>query len=140
MKNLLSFVLVGASLLVASAAQAQEIRVRADIPFAFVLADKVYPAGVYAVETAMANTNALYIHSWGGANPALLLTNQHTSFEPSRQSKLVFNRVGKTYFLSQVWVAGSAVGREFPKSRGEVELARNVAKAETVAVAANISH
>jgi hypothetical protein len=135
-----SLLVVAAALVLGSAAYAQEVNLRAKIPFAFTLGDKLYPAGEYAVQTVMANTDSLYIKNEAQANPALLLTNQNTSFEPSKQSKLVFHRVGKTYFLYQVWVAGSTVGREFPKGRREMELALNGTKTETVIVAANIAH
>jgi len=135
-----TLLVAAAALILGSAAYAQEVNLRAKIPFAFTLGDKVYPAGEYAVQTVMANTDSLYIKNEAQAKPALLLTNQNTSFEPSKQSKLVFHRVGKTYFLYQVWVAGSTVGREFPKSHGEMELAQNGAKSETVIVAANITH
>jgi len=135
-----SLLVAVAALILGSVAHAQEVNLRAKVPFDFVLRDKMYPAGEYALQTVLANTDSLYIKNEGGAKPALLLTDPQTAPEPTKQSKLLFHRVGKTYFLYQVWVTGSSVGREFPKSHGEMELARNGANAETVTVAANISH
>ncbi len=43
---------------------------------------------------------------------------------------LVFHRYGNTYFLSQVWMAGSSVGREMRKTRQERAIER-----ERIAVA-----
>ena len=53
---------------------------------------------------------------------------------------LVFQRMGDSYFLYQVWTAGNSLGREFPMSKKEVQLAKNYSKPELVIVAANISH
>jgi hypothetical protein len=42
---------------------------------------------------------------------------------PQAKSKLVFHRYDNRYFLTQVWTAGSARGRELPKSAKEKEQA-----------------
>lgn len=47
--------------------------------------------------------------------------------EKTGKYELVFNRYGKTHFLSQVWT-GSTRGRELPKSRAERDLARQFGK------------
>jgi len=135
-----TLLVAAAALILGSAAYAQEVNVRARVPFDFVLGEKVYPAGEYAVQTVMANNYSLYIKNEGGAKPALLLTDPHTASEPANQTKLVFHRMGDTYFLYQVWVAGSSVGREFPRSRTETQMAQNGAKAETVIIAAHRTH
>jgi len=135
-----TMLVAAAALTLGSAAYAQKVNVRAMVPFEFVLGDKVYPAGEYAVQSVMTNNDSLYIKNEEGAKPALLLTDPHTAPEPANQTKLVFHRLGTTYFLYQVWVAGSEVGREFPRSRRETRMALNGAKAETVIVAANIIH
>jgi hypothetical protein len=44
------------------------------------------------------------------------------------ESKLVFNRYGDHYFLSQIWEAGDNAGRELMKSREERQLERELAK------------
>jgi hypothetical protein len=48
--------------------------------------------------------------------------------------------LGDNYFLYQVWTEGSSLGREFPMSKAEVQLAKNNSKPDLVIVAANISH
>jgi len=40
-------------------------------------------------------------------------------------SKLVFHSLGGRYFLSEIWTAGYDQGRQLPKSRMEVQLAKN---------------
>ena len=62
--------------------------------------------------------------------------------EPKTESKLIFNRYGDRYFLSQVWTAGNSSGRQLLKSDREKEMAQ-VAKNETkgqVTLIASLSH
>lgn len=135
-----------AALAFGSAAYAQELNVRAKVPFEFVLGDKLYPAGEYNLQTvAAANNLSVYIRSVYPKNelkpePALALTNLQTAATPAKRTELVFHRMGNSYFLYQVWVAGSEVGREFRRSNSETRMAMNGTKAETVLVAANIAH
>jgi hypothetical protein len=132
------------ALVFGSAAYAQEINVRARVPFDFVLGDKTYSAGQYAVETASDNTFFLSVKNID-AKKAQGLTLSYPCFSsqptgPANQGKLVFHRVGGKYFLFRVWVGGSAVGREFPAPPRETEMAMNGLKTETVMVAANAVH
>lgn len=135
--------LASAVLVFSSAAHAQEINLRARVPFAFVVGDKVYPAGEYAVQTAMANTYVLSIKSQDrtthGLTESFLCISSNPAI-PANQTKLVFHRMGNTYFLYRVWVGGSTVGREFPRSHGQTERAMNGSKTEIVIVAANLAH
>lgn len=140
MKNLLSLALVGASLLVVSAAQAQEIRVKAEIPFDFVVGNRAYSAGAYEISPAMKDTSALLLEDESNAKRAVTLSNACESNGPATGTKMVFHRVGDTYFLYQIWIEGRSSGREFPKSKTETLLARNGDKSEDVIVAANLLH
>jgi len=135
MKNLTWKIMIAAALLFGSTAYAQEVNVRAKVPFDFVMGDKVYPAGEYAMRTVAANNYSLYIRNDSGANPALLFTDPQSASKPEKQSKLVFHHIGNSYFLFQVWVKGSDVGRQFPMSSGEKELISKGVKAEAVIVA-----
>lgn len=134
-----TLLVAAAALAFGATAQAQEVNLRAKVPFDFVLGDKTYPAGEYALQTVMANDYSLYIKSQEKAKPALLVTDVQTASTPAKHSELIFHRMGNTYFLYQVWVAGSEVGREFPRSKEEIRMANNGSKAETVTVAANIA-
>jgi hypothetical protein len=135
--------LATATLVFGSAAYAQEINVRARLPFAFVVGDKVYPAGEYVLQTATANTNFLSIKNADkttqGLIPSYLCASTKPA-SPANQAKLVFHHMGNTYFLFRLWVGGSAVGREFPRSHLETQMAMNESKTETVVVAANLAH
>jgi hypothetical protein len=94
----------------------------------------------HAVQTVIANNYSLYIKGKAEAKPALILTDPQASSEPAKHTVLIFHRMGNTYFLYQVWVAGSEVGREFPRSQTETQMAMNGTKPEKVSVAANVIH
>lgn len=138
-----TMLLAAAALVFGSAAYAQEVNIRAKVPFNFVVGDKAYPAGEYAVQTAMANTYFLSIKNEDktvqGLTPSHLCISSKPA-SPANQGKLVFHRVGNRYFLYRVWIGDRTVGREFPRSHRETEMATNEPKTETVIAAANIIH
>src|SRR5215470_1041264 len=118
-------------------ARAQE-PVRVTIPFAFTADDKVLPAGEYRVEKAAQGSLALMIRRIDGSEGMFVTASATASSEPQKTSKLIFHRYGNQYFLSQVWVAGYAQGRQLRKSAKEKEqtlLARNVTREEVTIVA-----
>jgi hypothetical protein len=61
---------------------------------------------------------------------AFISTNAAVSNMPQSESKLVFNRYGDRYFLSQVWSEGNSQGRQLLKTAREKEIAQT-AKIET---------
>ena len=138
--NRLRSAFLGLGLLLAvSAAQAQETRVKASIPFDFVVGNQILPAGEYMVSSLGSTNEALVIRS-DDSKPAILsLTNSCTSSKPSDTSKLVFHHLAGRYFLSQVWAAGNSGGRQLPTSRIEVQLAKNNNARDEVALAASLT-
>ena len=130
---------VGA-LLLSSAAFAQEINVQAKVPFDFMVGDKLYPAGQYSVQNVIPDHHVLRLRNGASRGSTYILHHPASSPVPAKQTQLVFHRVGNTYFLYQVQVAGSALGREFQRSHAETELARNATETETVIIAANPIH
>ena len=127
-------------LLAVSAAQAQEPRVKANIPFDFVVGDRVLPAGEYHVSAMGASGQAIAILSEDRKAKALILTSACESSGPSKSSKLVFHAIGGRYFLSQVWTEGYSQGRQLRESKAEIELAKNGARSKDLVLAANRSH
>jgi len=126
-------------LLAVSAAQAQEARVKANIPFDFVVGDRVMPAGEYIVAPAGSLGQAITISSTSGSSD-IALTSACASSGLSKNTKLVFHALAGRYFLSQVWVEGYAQGRQFRTSKLEVRLAKNSDAAKDFVIAANITH
>ena len=109
--------------------QAQET-LRANIPFDFVAGNTSLPAGEYLVEASGPTHTLLLIDRKDAISSAFINTNAAVSAVPQSESKLVFNRFGDRYFLSQVWTAGYSTGRQLMKTAREKEIALT-AKIET---------
>jgi hypothetical protein len=113
-------------------AQTKEGDVTADVPFAFVVAGKTLPAGHYIVSH---QNDSLRIHD--RENQGMFVPT-HSSQRPEHEnaSKLVFHRYGDTYFLSEIWVGGNALGRVLFTTKAEHELAERGAERELAEVRA----
>jgi len=94
-----------------------------DIPFDFVAAQATLPAGEYRVSRNVPTQGAVRLVSSKGSS-AVCLTTGIQSNRPSKTAKLVFNRYGSHYFLSQVWDQGNATGHVLRPSKAEREIAR----------------
>jgi hypothetical protein len=106
-------------------AQAQEPLV-VNIPFDFVAGNTQMPAGEYSVKTLGPTNAMILIARKDSAASAFINTNAAVTSEPKTESKLIFDRYGDRYFLSQVWTAGNACGRQLLKSTREKEMAQTV--------------
>jgi hypothetical protein len=126
--------------LAVSAAQAQQPRVRANIPFDFVVGDRVLPAGEYMVSPAGSSTAAVAILSEDGTDNALVMTSACASSGPSKSTKLVFHARAGRYFLSQIWVQGYDQGRQLRTSKSEIQLAKNGDAPKEFVLAANLTN
>lgn len=111
----------------------------AQVPFEFVVANKIVPAGKCLVQTATMNAPTL---------PTLVIRNVGTGvslFSPSSQIEtkeaagaytLVFNKQGDQYFLRGIKLEGSRITYRLPESKAEAELrARNVPASEEIVLA-----
>ena len=140
MRNSRSILLALTVLLLATAAQAQTTNVNASIPFAFVVGDHAYPAGEYTVKSMSQGSAAIRIDNADESEKGITLSTACSKGQAADGTTLVFQRMGDSYFLYQIWTEGSSSGREFPKSKTQVQLAKNYSKPELVIVAANIAH
>lgn len=136
MKNLLSILFALAAILLAPAAQAQQKGIRADVPFDFIVGNRAYPAGEYMLKSTINDNGILRLENVQEVSAVFISSNPCSESTPSKQTKLVFHRMAGRYFLYQVWTEGNLTGREFPKSRIEVQLAQNHEKSDVVIVAA----
>jgi hypothetical protein len=140
MKNLLGFVLIGASLLSASAAQAQQYRVKADVPFDFVIGNQAHKAGSYDIERLSQTDSVLMVDSASERKATIVNVIPCSEAAWAKTTKLIFHRSGDTYFLYRVWIEGRQFGSEFPTPKMETRLAKNGTKSEEVIVAAVLQH
>jgi len=115
----------GVALLVAASVYAQgsqNLNVR--VPFGFHVGNSMLPSGEYTVYTDV-SPNVLRLRSADSKSSAMIITIPLQTFGTSSQGKLVFNKYGDEYFLSQVWKAGSNTGSELRKTQRETEVAAN---------------
>jgi hypothetical protein len=98
---------------------------RAEVPFAFVVSNRLLPAGEYSV--TQSGRGVLKIE---GANRAVLALAWYAQSKTvAGEAKLVFDRIGDHYFLSQIWEPRNDAGVQIPKCKMERELnKRNLAR------------
>jgi len=105
-------------------ALAQSVQVTATIPFEFVAHMKSLPAGEYAVSTISGLPGILAIRSQTTHESAVFFCVGVEGSQSEQQPRLVFQRYGDQYYLSQVWTY-SQQGNELLKTRAERELAKS---------------
>ena len=136
-RQIVSLLGVLALLLVAACANAQGVNVKANVPFDFTIGKSSLPAGAYNIQSlATATGSVLAIRGENAAKNMLASANNAETLNPSPNSRLVFHRYGDQYFLSQIWLQGEKVGRQFRISRREAEMAKSVQTSEDVIVLA----
>ena len=139
MKALRSMALGFGLLLITAAANAQGVNLRANIPFDFVAGNQNLPAGEYVVQPWVTGGAILTIRNSDGNKAASSVTYACGGGNAPEKTELIFHRVGRMYFLSQVQVEGHSDGSQLPKSRTEAEaqVASNQ-KAENVVIFAEV--
>ena len=114
---------------VSTQGQSLAYRIKAEIPFDFIVGDKKLPAGTYSVGRVSQNfgDTVLAITGDDGRTKAIRLSSSAQRLHPIDQATLVFHHSGDQYFLFQVWSAGATTGRQFPRSRTEIEIRKTLA-------------
>lgn len=140
--TVLAVTILSATLAVALA-QAQDAgNMSVTIPFDFAVSGKIIPAGDYHLRRSLMGTSVVMQLRNSNNEEAVFLPQTHPlqRIDIQKESKLVFNRYGNQYFLSQVWIAGRSTGEELSKTSRERslqrELARREVKPERIAIAA----
>ena len=110
-------------------AQAQDALV-VNIPFDFMAGNRNLPAGEYSVKVSQSDARIVLIERKDATAAMFIGTNTVVANTIQSESKLVFNRYGDRYFLSQVWNEGNSRGRQLMKTAREKEIAQT-AKIET---------
>jgi len=131
-------VILAVAMVLGSTAHAQSVKIRAQVPFDFVLGDKVYPAGEYVIQALTDDSHGLLIRNRTTKVSTMTLSYPATSIAAAKQTALEFHRLGNTYFIYQAKFEGSPTSRQFPRSHTESKMAMMQTKPETVIVAANI--
>src|SRR5205807_2934375 len=126
-RQIVSLLGVFGLLLVAACANAQSLKVTANVPFNFVVDKATLPAGAYSIESiSSAASSTLLIQNSDARIQMAVLPNSAQSLNASESTRLVFHRYADHYFLAQIWVSGNTSGRQFRMSSREAELANNI--------------
>jgi hypothetical protein len=135
-----SLAVILAILAVTGMAAAQTIgtsTIVAKVPFEFVVANKIVPAGEYKVQAATMDGKSLVIRNFDAKVSLFASTSRTKSEEIASNYTLVFSRYGNSYFLSGVKVEGSNMMYQLMPSKAESELrARNQTAVEETLLAA----
>lgn len=114
--------------LTAMQAGAQDRIVTADIPFEFTVCKEQLPAGKYRIEPfSRSNPSIMIFRSLDNHSVEIACTRDVQGTKLSGKGKLIFNRYGNQYFLSEIWFAGEPTGSEVLKSEREEALLRELA-------------
>jgi len=120
-----------AGLLMAGDALAQTHQVRVDVPFSFVVGNKMLPAGNYRIDSVSGRvpTNQVLIQNTDQPRVAVLVQTSDEPFTQSwgvaTQSRLVFDQFGDEHFLREIRGPLAAVNAEIPISTAERKVRRN---------------
>jgi hypothetical protein len=124
MKKILGASMTLVMLLVATSfgKTANEARIKAVIPFDFSVEKQVLPAGTYVVTQVRDGLYQIQREDRHGAMASMQTTALGGPTSTNNDTKLIFNKYGDQYFLSQFWASGQPEGRAVLKSHSEREL------------------
>ncbi|HLE63076.1 MAG TPA: hypothetical protein VI750_08060 [Pyrinomonadaceae bacterium] len=89
----------------------------ANIPFSFTVCREQLPAGKYKVRPiTSASTNLLLVRNEDNRSAEIVCTQDIHSTRLVSPGKLIFNRYGDQYFLSELWFPGEKTGNQLVKS------------------------
>ena len=101
----------------AGAQSGTAVKLKCEVPFAFVSGDRTMGAGQYSVEIKQAQVRFLDAQ---GHPVQVVVSNPQQDSSREEQPRLVFHQYGGTYFLWQIWTREHKV--DFRMSRTEYNL------------------
>jgi hypothetical protein len=124
-RNLITILsLVVMSLLLNAAGAYAQSYAKANVPFAFNLGTAQLPAGTYEVKVISQSPYVIMIQN--RETMATAVSNARSDGPGNTKSKLVFDRIGNQYFLTEVWNGLGADGMIVPTSKHEKELKKEL--------------
>ncbi len=120
----------------ASAQLSSGSKIVAQVPFEFVVANKIVPAGQCVVSVATMDGRTLAISNASSKVNLFTSSSRAESHGNAAHYALVFRQYGDRYFLSGIKLEGSKMEYRLPESKAEAELrARNVSVTEDALLA-----
>lgn len=108
----------------------------ANVPFDFMVNNKIMPAGELAVRSSNMDGRVLAISNYDARKSALANASHVEEREASDSTVLIFKVYGGQYFLSEIKIRGSNWTYTLPESRAEAELrAQNAPATQTTLLA-----
>ena len=112
-------------------------QMRANIPFDFMAAGSNLVAGDYTLETTGDTDQVLQMCDLQQHRCVFMIASQVASKAKNDPGKLVFNRYGDRYFLSEIW--SLSLVRTLPQDRHERQLAKSGAEPAVAVIAAELT-
>ena len=97
-------------------------RITAVIPFDFSVQSQILPAGTYVVKQVREGMYQIQSEDRHGPMASMQTTALGSPTGTNNDTKLIFNKYGDQYFLSQIWASGQPEGRGVLKSHSERDL------------------
>jgi hypothetical protein len=115
----------------AAAQRIGSTKVVAQVPFEFMVANKIVPAGECVVQAANDDGRILVIRNTEAKVALMSTSSQAEGKQDASDYALVFQHYGDRYFLSGIKLQGSNITYLLPESKVEAELrAQNVSATE----------
>ena len=123
-------------------AQPMYDRINVNLPYTVAVGDKTLPPGDYTIQRLPSESGSrvlLFYSDKGMKFETLALPFAALDINTPRETKLVLNQAGGTYYVHKIWVQGKDYGYELPmpkslKSRQHEQMAKVTVPAETVQV------
>jgi hypothetical protein len=113
----------------------KQTQVVAQVPFNFIVGDRMIPAGECTVKSAGTTMDTLLVSNFDAAKSALISSYRQDTSD-TENTVLVFKQYGDRYFLTSIRLEGSDRAYTLPESRAEAELrAQNVTASQTILLA-----
>jgi hypothetical protein len=116
MKRTIAIAFLASAMIMSLSSASAQGRSRATIPFDFRVGSALLPAGAYDIEST--DSQAIWFRSLNGHGAAVAQA-MTTSGETKPVVKLVFNRYGNQYFLSETLTADGESDKKFAPSKLE---------------------
>jgi hypothetical protein len=108
----------------------------AQVPFDFMVNNKIMPAGESTVQAADVEAHVLTIRNVAAKKSLFARSSEGEENKPADSTVLVFKQYGNLYFLSEIRLEGSNRTYKLPESRAEAELrAQNAPASEQILLA-----
>jgi len=127
-KQIMNYVAAISFLFVLSSvsAFAQTPTLTANIPFDFQVNGKAMAAGKYTVAEPALPRGTVIIRGIEKPSPAMAFSRRVEDNKAAATTQLVFHRYGNEYFLAKMQVKGQTAGLEFPTTKAERKLIKEL--------------